>query len=527
MIPQQHIKWRPLFTIDLRSLAVLRIGLGLLLLCDLGVRWPDLAAHYSDEGLLPRAAMQSYFDSRPGLLSLHMLFGTVPAVSALFAIAATIAAAFALGYRTRLTGFLSLVLLCSLQARNPFVLSGGDSLLRMLLFWMLFLPGGARFSIDAWRADLSGAVSTTGNRHFSIGAAGLVLQVAFVYWFSALLKDHPAWRSEGSAIYLALSIDQFAKPLGHAMLAWPGLLKVLTLATFWLEVIGPLAAFLSAWQGRFRLAVIAVFLGFHLVALNLTMELGIFPWVCAVGWLAFLPTYFWDHFLPVVLRRAKRLSPVLCGGTIHQPRITNAVSLQGSRRPANALAAVALLFVVAWNVRTTDFDRHEKWFPRSINPIAELFRVEQYWSMFAPYPMHDDGWIVVRGALADGSDVDLYTGKPLCWDKPADVAHTYPNQRWRKYCMNLREEKYRNYRGAFVRYLIRQHEQTAALGDTAPEPLLGVELIYMQENTLVEHLAEAVPQPVILFQSSRPGATMETQIAADTSRADVAAPSLR
>ncbi len=519
MIPQRHSKWRSLFAIDLRSLALLRIGLGLLLLCDLGVRWPDLAAHYSDDGMLPRAAMESYFDSRPGLLSLHMLFGTVPALSALFAIAATIATAFALGYRSRLTGFLSLVLLCSLQARNPFVLSGGDSLLRMLLFWMLFLPAGARFSIDAWRADLAGDVSATGNNHFSIGAAGLLLQLAFVYWFSALLKDHPAWRSEGSAIFLALSIDQFSKPLGHAMLAWPGLLKVLTLGTFWLEVVGPAAAFLSAWHGRFRLAVIAIFLGFHLVALNLTMELGIFPWVCAVGWMAFLPTYFWDRFLPAASRRAKRLSPLLYSGTFHQPRVTTDISLQGSRRPVNVLAALALLFVTAWNIRTTDFDRHEKWFPRSINPIAELFRVEQYWSMFAPYPMHDDGWIVVRGALADGSDVDLYTGELLTWDKPADVAHTYPNQRWRKYCMSLREETYRDYRGSFVRYLIRRHEQNVAYSIKAPSPLVGVELIYMQEDTLVEHLAEAVPHPVILFQSSRPGATMETQIAADTSHA--------
>jgi len=510
--------WRSLFTIDLRSLALLRIGLGLLLLFDLGVRWPDLAAHYSDEGVLPRAAMEGYFDSRPGLLSLHMLFGTVPAQSALFAIAAAIAAAFALGYRSRLTGFLSLVLLCSLQARNPFVLSGGDSLLRMLLFWMLFLPGGARFSIDAWRANQSGQQSAVGESHFSVGGAGLLLQMAFVYWFSAILKDHPAWRSEGSALFMALSIDQFAKPFGHALLAWPGLLKGLTLATFWLEVLGPLAAFLSARHGRLRIAVIAAFLGFHLLALNLTLELGMFPWVCAVGWLAFLPTFFWDKFLPAALHRARRFSPLYSPGIASRPVIAPDINTTGSRRLTNALATLALLFIIAWNVRSTDFDRHEKWFPRWVNPVAQLFRIEQYWSMFSPHPMRDDGWIVVRGALANGRDIDLYTGAPLTWDKPADVAHTYPNQRWRKYCMSLRREKYRNYRGPFVRYLIRRYEQQVALSADARSPLLGVELIYMQEDTLVEHLAEAVPQPVILFQSSRPGATMEPRIAADTGR---------
>ena len=143
------------------------------------------------------------------------------------------------------------------------------------------------------------------SQHVSIGGAALLLQVAMMYWFSAILKDHPSWRSNGDALFLALSIDQFVKPFGRAMLAWPEMLRVLTLLTFWLEVVGPVAAFVTAWRGRFRMAAIIAFLGFHLVALNLTLELGLFPWVCAVGWLAFLPKNFWESVLPTV-RQALR-----------------------------------------------------------------------------------------------------------------------------------------------------------------------------------------------------------------------------
>ena len=45
-----------LFALDTRSLAAFRIGLGVILLVGLYYRLPDLAAHYSDEGALPRAA---------------------------------------------------------------------------------------------------------------------------------------------------------------------------------------------------------------------------------------------------------------------------------------------------------------------------------------------------------------------------------------------------------------------------------------------------------------------------------------
>ena len=44
------------FTLDLRALALLRIGLGALLLADLALRAPDLAIWLSDSGVFPRSA---------------------------------------------------------------------------------------------------------------------------------------------------------------------------------------------------------------------------------------------------------------------------------------------------------------------------------------------------------------------------------------------------------------------------------------------------------------------------------------
>src|SRR4051794_27019522 len=84
------------FGLDLRSLALCRVGLGLTLLADLGGRWPDLVAHYTDDGVLPRSI------TPVSAISIHGLDGSAPYQGFLFMLAAAIAVALLVGYRTQL-----------------------------------------------------------------------------------------------------------------------------------------------------------------------------------------------------------------------------------------------------------------------------------------------------------------------------------------------------------------------------------------------------------------------------------------
>src|SRR5262245_31126501 len=125
-----------LLGIDLRSLALFRISLGVILLVDLASRAGLLAANYTDGGAHPRAAMASYFV--PGTLpSFHLAVGSLRAQALLFALAGVAAVLLALGWRTRLATVVSWLLLDSLHIRNPLVLDGGDHLLRFLLMWSI------------------------------------------------------------------------------------------------------------------------------------------------------------------------------------------------------------------------------------------------------------------------------------------------------------------------------------------------------------------------------------------------------
>src|SRR5947209_11846150 len=79
--------WRKMFGIDLRSLALMRIGLGILLLVDLFQRSGDMKAHYSDYGLMPRTLLTDRVLDCPWCSSLHLVSGAVPFIAALMLIA--------------------------------------------------------------------------------------------------------------------------------------------------------------------------------------------------------------------------------------------------------------------------------------------------------------------------------------------------------------------------------------------------------------------------------------------------------
>src|SRR4051812_29670172 len=77
-----------LLAIDVRSLQLFRIGLGILLLLDIGLRARNLRAHYTDAGAFPRLATVERFGGEPARWSLHLLSGSAWFQALLFVCAA-------------------------------------------------------------------------------------------------------------------------------------------------------------------------------------------------------------------------------------------------------------------------------------------------------------------------------------------------------------------------------------------------------------------------------------------------------
>jgi hypothetical protein len=291
---------RDMFGIDLRTLALFRIGLGTLLLADLALRARDLTAHYTDAGILSRAAL---LDTLPvGSFSLHLLNGTFAFQTVMFVLAAGFAVMLLVGSRTRLAAIASWVLLLSLQNRNPQILSAADSLLLLLSFWAMFLPLGARYSVDA---ALDRQPTSMRNNYFSVATLALLVQGASMYLFGALLKSDAQWIPDGTALYYALQLDYMVTPFGLWLSEFPDFLQGLTFSVWWLECIGPILIFSPFFHRTFRTLCLAAFITLNL-GLYLCLELGLFPLVALVMNLAFVPSWMWDRMGDAINRSVSR-----------------------------------------------------------------------------------------------------------------------------------------------------------------------------------------------------------------------------
>ncbi|WP_227259807.1 HTTM domain-containing protein [Salarchaeum japonicum] len=456
--------------IDARALAAFRIGLGSVVLLDLLLRLRNVRAFYTDYGVLPRETLYAEF---PGFasVSIHALSGGLALQLLLFALAAALSVCLLVGYHSRLAALLSLVLLVSLQARNPVVLNAGDSLLRRLLLWSVLLPLGRAWSVDAARERgrdrALGPVA-------SVATAGLLVQVVAVYAVNAALKLRgDAWLS-GTAVRYVFSLDQFLRPLGELLAGYPALLTAADYAWVALLLASPL---LLLTTGRVRGALAALLSVGHLGMLA-TMTLGVFPLVTVVALLVFQPAAVWNR-LPDPQPRFDRLARRL--PDLPRPSTPWALVRRGTR----VLSVLLLAFVLVWNAAAVGVVQT----PES----APVQPSERSWDMFAPEPLGTDGWYVAPATTTTGETVDAWNGGTVSYAKPPDVSETYPSARWRKYLATVALFDGRSLADEFAAYLCRDwnatHDSTLAQVSVVfvaqPTRLDGPEPI--ENRTLANH----------------------------------------
>lgn len=476
------LKLKELFGTDLRSLAVFRILISLLIIVDLIIQTSDIKAFYTDEGLLPRILHINQFGN--WYLSLYMLNGHVAFASLLFLLTIFFAVLLLIGYKTRLVNFMLWFLIISLHARNPLVLLGGDILLRMLLFWGMFLPLGAKWSIDS----LFSSTQKLPTSVLSFGTVGIFAQVVFMYFFTALLKISPEWLEEGSAIYYALSNDQFVTVFGHKLLAFPNTLKILTYLSYLLELFGPLLLFIPIFIGPIRTIAVFLFISFHF-GLWLSLVLGIFPFISSIAMIPFLPTWFWDKFTFLEGFSNKIRETLLTKKNF----VSTPIHINSSWF-LNSLALFFLIYIFLWNLSMIDSLKFN--LPRQIQWIGHAFQIGQKWNMFMPELTKFDGWYVIPGKLKNGKWVDLFNGgKNLNWNKPKLVVKQFKTNRWRSYIRNAFVDYYNQHPAYYARYLCNMWNKN----HSGSKKLEELKIYIMREDTLLNYKT-IEPKAALLYE---------------------------
>lgn len=437
------------YTLDYRSLALTRIFIGLCIVFDILVRFCDLAAHYTDKGIFPRNEWLNNYIF-PWSFSFHLANGSSEFIALLFLLHILLAFLLIFGIKTKLVTILLFLFTVSLQNRNWFINNGGDDVLRILLVLAIGLPWGKAMAYDSLRKEHSDA-------KFSFWMVGLFLQMFYLYFFSYLMKSHPIWRSEYTALYYALGLDIFVTPLGAFVRGFPSLLRFLTIFVIFLEYLGPLLlifGFLfkkkSPWL---KGGLVLLFIGFHL-GITLFMNIGVFPFYCIAIWLSFIPKEFYTSKFAFKITNFIQRLIFACERVFLWMK--NKIPKKIISETLGGFLVLCILFI---NLGSLKSIAHK--FPFWIQ-LGRWGHLYQSWNMFSPFPKTDNVWPVVVGEFADGSVIEFITNQnDIYIDSSAEIYQHFKNDHWKKFYLNIvDDEKLAKQLGKYYCQKINLYERT-------------------------------------------------------------------
>ena len=222
-----------------------------------------------------------------GIITLFQLSDSPWFFECIYHLGILIVLMFTLGFRTRLATVLTFLLFWSLYYRNPFITNGGDNLVRIQLFYMMFTQAGAAFSLDRWlkkrkQGKIRGRLAPYGAVLHNVAAAAIIIQLVFLYFTSGIYKVMGSMWQEGTAVYYAMRVQDYVWPKVSPWF-WQSetIIVFLSYASVLFQVSFP---FLLLNRFTKYLALLGAFT-FH-TGVGLMMNLALFSWyMIACEWI--------------------------------------------------------------------------------------------------------------------------------------------------------------------------------------------------------------------------------------------------
>lgn len=429
--------------IDPRSLALFRIFLASAILIDIYSIARYLPDFYLDSGIMPRYLLNLEQYSHVPYFHLFVNWDS-PIITALgLGLLALFALLLLIGYATRIATIGCWLLVVSLQIRNPHILQSGDNLIKVLLFWAIFLPLDLRFSITALRQKFLDHRPV-----FSAASVAIYVQFIMIYYISALykLREEKWW--DGTYIQNTLVRIDFVNDFGIFLSQFPELTRILTYGSILLEVVGPFLLFIPIYFGIVRTLVVASFIAFQL-GLSISMVLGLFPLISITATIPFIPAWLWDK-----LKRSDSTEPSKVAPFDTKP-YQSGLKYNIVWQP---IVSILILLVI---VQCYSGYYKNTAITKPMKRVLDIFGINQHWLMFDRAA--DITFVIIAQAkLSDGSAIDLGNGKRITPELPKTPKEHYGYYRWRKYARDLYKENLKKLRRPYLEYLKRRYYASSA-----------------------------------------------------------------
>ena len=288
--------WTRFWHVPVRAerLALLRVLLGVFLLTDQLYQYlPYLAEFYGPHGVSPDGLHDWYALKKWYWTLLFFHTDNLTAIRVVFGLWMAVTFAFTIGWHTRLMNVFLWVLTQCFLNRNLDILNGGDYILLLTIFLLMFAPSGRAFSLDALRRRRAGALPQP-NLIPAWPVRVLQLQMCMIYCTSGLVKlqgDGPfrgTWW-DGSSVHYVLN-NLLMSRVSYVQLPIPyWITAAMTYVCVWWEVLFPMV--LSRKTRRWALWFGVLF---HLGIL-FSIEIGWFSFYSLMLYAVWIPDEFWTR----------------------------------------------------------------------------------------------------------------------------------------------------------------------------------------------------------------------------------------
>jgi len=289
-------------------LCLFRIAFGLVALEYCVLIAPELVTFFSDtNGILRIETLKNIF-AIPVINLISLLPQADSWLFAFFAVFVLGCLCLTLGLFSRISSVIVYLGLVSFLHRNIFVHHGGEHLMCIAAFWLIFAPTGAALSLD--RLWFKSKSSSDASQDCSIWALkAYQFQFALVYWQASISKlASPSWQ-DGTAMYYVfrhLEFTRFTVPFVPQNMLF---LKMCTWGSIFAEFLG----WTLIWFKETRYAVLLVLLALHL-GIEYAMNIPLFEHIMIASLVTFIPAQDAEKFVVwakgLLVRLSQRLTYV-------------------------------------------------------------------------------------------------------------------------------------------------------------------------------------------------------------------------